>query len=316
MIIDTSLLPGVVKQNDLQDYLQESGFLTCARVHCLDALGLEKLELNEHQTLRQMDLLVVWITASNTSEAVKAALCSVCNSILARRPLHAERFKDLFQQIAQESGDPLPFSKLGRPPIILSSNAIHYAQQQEWDDPYDCKTELPFAPLENHVQQPSGQQSAADTAKKNCQKTASGVKLGPIVDFTPALVCRTLEGEQLSQSSPIVIKTVTRNCRNNKKLHGTKAVDSLPKPLDNLEILVAEDNPLLRKLAVTMLRRLGATTHEAANGQEALEAVRTRVQGGERSFNCILMDCQVDPSLHHVEVSSVARRSPMLASVE
>jgi CheY-like chemotaxis protein len=80
--------------------------------------------------------------------------------------------------------------------------------------------------------------------------------------------------------------------------------------------LVAEDNPLLRKLAVTMLRRLGATTHEAANGQEALEAVRTRVQGGERSFNCILMDCQVDPSLHHVEVSSVARRSPMLASVE
>ncbi|CAM6040223.1 unnamed protein product [Sphagnum compactum] len=284
---------GVVKQNDLQDYLQESGFLTCARVHCLDALGLEKLELNEHQTVRQMDLLVVWITASNTPEPVKAALCSVCNSILARRPLHAERLKELFQQIAQESGDPLPFSKLERPPIILSSNAIHYAQQQEWDDPYDCNTELPFAPLENHVQQPSGQQSAAATAKKNFQETASGVKLGSIVDSTPALVCRTLEGEQLSQSSPIVIKTVTRNCRNNKKLHGTKAVDSLPKPLDKLEILVAEDNPLLRKLAVTMLRRLGATTHEAANGQEALEAVRTRVQGGERSFNCILMDCQM-----------------------
>ncbi|CAM6015958.1 unnamed protein product [Sphagnum balticum] len=277
----------------IEDYLQESGFLTRARVHCLDALGLEKLELNEHQTVRQMDLLVVWITASNTPEPVKAALCSVCNSILARRPLHAERFKELFQQIAEESGDPLPFSKLERPPIILSSNAIHYAQQQEWDDPYDCKTELPFAPLENHVQQPSGQQSAAATAKKNFQETASGVKLDSIVDSTPELVCGTLEGEQLSQSSPIVIKTVTRNCRNNKKLNGTKGVDSLPKPLDKLEILVAEDNPLLRKLAVTMLRRLGATTHEAANGQEALEAVRTRVQGGERSFNCILMDCQM-----------------------
>ncbi|CAK9211304.1 unnamed protein product [Sphagnum troendelagicum] len=284
---------GVVKQNDLQDYLQESGFLTCARVHCLDALGLEKLELNEHQTLRQMDLLVVWITASNTPEPVKAALCSVCNSILARRPLHAERFKELFQQIAQESGDPLPFSMLERPPIILSSNAIHYAQQQEWDDPYDCKTELPFALLENHVQQPSGQQSAAAAAKKNLQETASGVKLGSLVDSTPALECRSLEGEQLSQSSPIVIKTATRNCRNNKKLHGTKAVGSLPKPLDKLEILVAEDNALLRKLAVTMLRRLGATTHEAANGQEALEAVRTRVQGGEQPFNCILMDCQM-----------------------
>jgi CheY-like chemotaxis protein len=42
-----------------------------------------------------------------------------------------------------------------------------------------------------------------------------------------------------------------------------------------------------------MLRRLGAATYEAANGQEALEAVMSRVQGGERSFHCILMDCQM-----------------------
>jgi hypothetical protein len=173
MIIDISLLPRVVKQNDLQDYLHESGFLTGTRTRCLDTLGLEKPDLNEQRTLRQRDLLVVWITASNTPEPVKAALRSVCNSVLVRRPLHAARLKELFQQVAQEGGDTFHMSKLEKSTVILSSNVIHYAKQQEWDDPYDCKTELPYAPLTNHEQQLPGQQPPAATAEEDSSLTAS-----------------------------------------------------------------------------------------------------------------------------------------------
>jgi CheY-like chemotaxis protein len=299
MIIDTSLLPRVVTQDKLQDFLQESGFLTGAHKHCLDAHGLEKLDLNEWQTIRQRDLLVIWIVASNTPEPVKAALDSVCNSILVRKPLHAARFKELFQQIAQEEGDPIPITKLEKSPIVLSSNVIHYVRQQEWGDPYDCKTELPYAPSTNHVQQCYGQQHPSATAtatapaEKDSWQTPSEPKLASAVDSTPDLACISLEEEQSSQSSRTVCKTVTRNCRSRRKLSVSKGVDSLSRPLDKLDILVAEDNPLLRKLAVAMLRRLGATTHEASNGKEALEAVMIRVQGGERSFHCILMDCQM-----------------------
>ncbi|CAM6049744.1 unnamed protein product [Sphagnum compactum] len=281
------------------DYLQESGFLTGAHKHCLDAHGLEKLDLNEWQTIRQRDLLVIWIVASNTPEPVKAALHSVCNSILVRKPLHAARFKELFQQIAQEEGDPIPITKLEKSPIVLSSNVIHYVRQQEWGDPYDCKTELPYAPSTNHVQQCCGQQHPSATAtatapaEKDSWQTPSEPKLASAVDSTPDFACISLEEEQSSQSSRTVCKTVTRNCRSRRKLSVSKGVDSLSRPLDKLDILVAEDNPLLRKLAVAMLRRLGATTHEASNGKEALEAVMIRVQGGERSFHCILMDCQM-----------------------
>ncbi|CAK9270199.1 unnamed protein product [Sphagnum jensenii] len=281
------------------DFLQESGFLTGAHKHCLDAHGLEKLDLNEWQTIRQRDLLVIWIVASNTPEPVKAALDSVCNSILVRKPLHAARFKELFQQIAQEEGDPIPITKLEKSPIVLSSNVIHYVRQQEWGDPYDCKTELPYAPSTNHVQQCYGQQHPSATAtatapaEKDSWQTPSEPKLASAVDSTPDLACISLEEEQSSQSSRTVCKTVTRNCRSRRKLSVSKGVDSLSRPLDKLDILVAEDNPLLRKLAVAMLRRLGATTHEASNGKEALEAVMIRVQGGERSFHCILMDCQM-----------------------
>jgi CheY-like chemotaxis protein len=304
MIIDISLLPRVVKQNDLQDYLHESGFLTGTRTRCLDALGLEKPDLNEQRTLRQRDLLVVWITASNTPEPVKAALRSVCNSVLVRRPLHAARLKELFQQVAQEGGDTFHMSKLEKPTVILSSNVIHYARQQEWDDPYDCKTELPYAPFTNHEQQLPGQQPPAATAEEDSLLTASKESLASAVDSTPVAVCKSSQKEQLTQSSPFVSRTVPRNRRSKKKPTGSKGVDSLSKPLDKLEILVAEDNPLLRKLAVAMLRRLGAATYEAANGQEALEAVMSRVQGGERSFHCILMDCQVHHSLQHMDLAS------------
>jgi CheY-like chemotaxis protein len=322
MIIDTSLLPRVVTQDKLQDFLQESGFLTGAHKHCLDAHGLEKLDLNEWQTIRQRDLLVIWIVASNTPEPVKAALDSVCNSILVRKPLHAARFKELFQQIAQEEGDPIPITKLEKSPIVLSSNVIHYVRQQEWGDPYDCKTELPYAPSTDHVQQCYGQQHPSATAtatapaEKDSWQTPSEPKLASAVDSTPDLACISLEEEQSSQSSRTVCKTVTRNCRSRRKLSVSKGVDSLSRPLDKLDILVAEDNPLLRKLAVAMLRRLGATTHEASNGKEALEAVMIRVQGGERSFHCILMDCQVHLSLQPVEASNDLRGNPILAIVE
>jgi CheY-like chemotaxis protein len=65
-----------------------------------------------------------------------------------------------------------------------------------------------------------------------------------------------------------------------------------------------------------MLRRLGATTHEASNGKEALESVMIRVQGGERSFHCILMDCQVHLSLQPVEAINGLHGNPILAIVE
>ncbi|CAM6078498.1 unnamed protein product [Sphagnum tenellum] len=284
---------GVEVCHDMKKRSNSDWFLTGTRTRCLDTLGLEKPDLNEQRTLRQRDLLVVWITASNTPEPVKAALRSVYNSVLVRRPLHAARLKELFQQVAQEGGDTFHMSKLEKSTVILSSNVIRYAKQQEWDDPYDCKTELPYAPLTNHEQQLPGQQPPAATAEEDSSLTASKENLASAVDSTPVVVCKNSQKEQLTQSSPFASRTVPRNRRSKKKPTGSKGVDSLSKPLDKLEILVAEDNPLLRKLAVAMLRRLGAATYEAANGQEALEAVMSRVQGGEQSFHCILMDCQM-----------------------
>jgi signal transduction histidine kinase/DNA-binding response OmpR family regulator len=58
---------------------------------------------------------------------------------------------------------------------------------------------------------------------------------------------------------------------------------ALPAPL-NLNVLLAEDNPVNRKVAVGLLKRLGCTVHEVENGAEAIRA--TFVE----EFDVALMD--------------------------
>ena len=53
--------------------------------------------------------------------------------------------------------------------------------------------------------------------------------------------------------------------------------------------LVVEDNMVNQRVATALLRRLGFETDAAANGEEALELVRTNHSG----YDVILMDCQM-----------------------
>ncbi|MCC6231938.1 MAG: response regulator, partial [Verrucomicrobiales bacterium] len=52
-------------------------------------------------------------------------------------------------------------------------------------------------------------------------------------------------------------------------------------------VLLAEDNPTNREVAMALLRKLGCSTHLAANGLEAIEALQ------RERFDLVLMDCQM-----------------------
>ncbi|KAG0588710.1 hypothetical protein KC19_2G263600 [Ceratodon purpureus] len=279
LIIDISLLPTIVEHGRLEEYLQQSGFLTGNSAVYRDALGLEKLHLNDrHLTDMQRNLLVVWVTASNTPEPVKAALRSVRNSIAVRRPLHETRLKELLHQIATEVGDCLVTMDSERP-RILSSNALAYAKQQEWDDPYRCDTEvsLPSVPMPI---------AARSLPIPTFNQGTSSLSSSPF-----SLISNTRS--PLPVASPPKPVGIRRRPRLQPKKDEVPAIAAGSKPFEKLEILVAEDTPLLRRLAVVMLRKLGAITHEASNGQEVVDAVMNRIHNKQPPFNCILMDCQM-----------------------
>lgn len=292
MILDTSLLPSDVKADVLEEYLQESGFLTSSSTRCLDGLGVSsKVDLND-RTRRDLqgDLSVVWVCASNVHEPIKAALRAVRNSFIVRRPLHTARLKEIFHLVSE--GDILPLPEVQHPPELLAANIINYAKQQEWHDPYACDTEVPLA------QEPLRRPTVSSVLQlgRNVRHRPTATKSFPTeeISYSEMEIRPSPQiNEPTSQSSTATAtKPIRRNIQALAQLNGRKNGNA-PKPLEKLEILVAEDTPLLRKLAVAMLKRLGAVTYEASNGQEVLDAVKTRMQNGQAPYHCILMDCQV-----------------------
>ncbi|MGC9029737.1 MAG: PAS domain S-box protein [Desulfomonilaceae bacterium] len=67
-----------------------------------------------------------------------------------------------------------------------------------------------------------------------------------------------------------------------------------------LSILLAEDNPINRKLAVKMLENMGHTVKTAYNGREAVEAFESQ------HFDLILMDIQM-PDMDGIQATSIIR---------
>ena len=78
-------------------------------------------------------------------------------------------------------------------------------------------------------------------------------------------------------------------------------------------ILVAEDNPVNREIAIRLLERCGFQAHAVNDGREALDALATR------HYDAVLMDCQM-PELDGYEATrelrqreNGSRRTPVIA---
>ena len=72
--------------------------------------------------------------------------------------------------------------------------------------------------------------------------------------------------------------------------------DALAPLAADLAILLVEDNPVNRKVALGLLRRLGGTADVAQNGREALEKMRAR------AYDIVLMDVQM-PEMDGLEAT-------------
>ena len=81
---------------------------------------------------------------------------------------------------------------------------------------------------------------------------------------------------------------------------GTEDAATPPASDYPLHVLIAEDNPINQKVAVSMLQKLGCTTQVAGNGREALEQLQ------RHAYDLVLMDCQM-PEMDGMEATTAIR---------
>jgi signal transduction histidine kinase/ligand-binding sensor domain-containing protein/CheY-like chemotaxis protein len=101
---------------------------------------------------------------------------------------------------------------------------------------------------------------------------------------------------------------VLSGCRNGSALLSERTI-AMKKPAGALppltgRVLVVEDQPLNREVAIGMLTSLGLEVETAHHGQQALDILQTR------SFDAILMDCEMPVMDGFSATAAVRRREP------
>ncbi len=91
-----------------------------------------------------------------------------------------------------------------------------------------------------------------------------------------------------------------------------KSVSPIPLDLEGLQVLIVDDNATNRLILRESLAALRASTHEVANGEDAIaELLRARAAG--RPYSVILLDCRM-PGMDGFEVAERLAADPALAA--
>jgi two-component system, sensor histidine kinase and response regulator len=129
-------------------------------------------------------------------------------------------------------------------------------------------------------------------------EVAQAAKADPILAATKLLMLSSADGEARQSREAGIDAYIRKPARQSElqrelaRLFGTRpavpANAGRPvKASKSLSVLLAEDNPVNRQVAMAMLKRAGHDVHVAENGLEAVRATT------EKTFALVLMDCQM-----------------------
>jgi len=150
-------------------------------------------------------------------------------------------------------------------------------------------------------------------------EVAQAAKADPLLAATRLLMLSSADGEGRHARNAGIDAYIRKPARQSElqrelaRLFGTRPAGPAntgrpAKASKSLSVLLAEDNPVNRQVAMAMLKRAGHDVHVAENGLEAVQATT------EKAFALVLMDCQM-PEMDGFAATAAIRKREALTRV-
>ncbi|GAQ92619.1 histidine kinase [Klebsormidium nitens] len=201
-------------------------------------------------------LPVAWVVKASTPVCVRDTLRKAGFLAIATKPLYESKLQRLLHTMA--GTEPGPTAEPGSPKP-LGSPGESFRQE---DEPRAGQSGHPVAGVDRE---------GAEGAKRR------GVCARVGRDGLDAFLAEEPEFEQVDRAAVLSVQSKTQT-------------EGLNLPLRGRTVLIAEDNVLLRKLAVQAMAKLGARAVAVENGRLAVDDIERRAAAGEERYDFVLMD--------------------------
>ncbi|KAH7848760.1 hypothetical protein Vadar_007409 [Vaccinium darrowii] len=232
--------------------------------------------------------MFAWILNHDTSNTVKLELRSKGHLLMVNRPLYKSKMMQILEAVVKEKNVELQQKLNASKTTTKEEGDLHVCLEM---DPirYDA------ASSDDSDKSPSACPSQSDTVN-NCLDS----------NFTPNDQNHTRSN--FCENS----KSLELSCCSSKVVNGQKS-------LEGLRILLAEDTPVLQRVATIMLQKLGASVVVVGDGMQAVDALSALENDSARNetkigecplYDLILMDCQM-PKMDGYEATKAIRKSEL-----
>ena len=226
-----------------------------------------KEQLNYLDTINRK-VKFAWILNHDTSNTIKIELRRRGHLLMVNGPLYKAKMIQVIEAVIKEKN----LEQMNK--ITMASNPHKCVQL----DPMNSDTKSTNDSEISEIISTSGSQ-IEETNQENFPLD------GAVSNCTPELNEVPSEPNKISTND-------NSNCE--QGIHQTEKTKNEQKDLEGLRVLLAEDNPILQRVATIMLERMGAKVVVVGDGAQAVEALNIQ---HKPLYDLILMDCQVQMSL-------------------
>lgn len=272
----------------------------------------------------------MWILNHDSSNTIKMELCRKGHTLTVNKPLYKTKMLHILETITKERSDELQKKNMTTPRATVKEGYLHESLEIDYtqcdvasSDGSDISETGGSNPVRESGDKQREKEVRSESSSQHKINNLAGLANGYKEDNNPWK-------EELCESS-LNSNNVTPKSSSTKQPLGTEGEDSEygetrsgssssrtvsgKKSLEGLRILLAEDTPVIQRVATIMLEKMGAIVVAVGDGQQAVDALNgmpgvedcrresimkernTRSSQTEilssPPYDLILMDCQV-----------------------